>query len=385
MTDHERPGKQTEPGDNAAEARALSERAARLFADGNLEDALLDYSRACERVPEVPEGHYNLAAAHSACGNTDAALDVIEKASQQFPDNALIHYGKACVLESRGQLDEALASYTIALSLDPGHTDAWYGVGVLLCRAGDPLRASGFFKRALDVDPDHAQSRYMREALSGVARTRPEAEFVRHLFDSYAPYYDQHMLDTLGYQAPDSLCSTVVAALDGCRATKALDLGCGTGLLGIRLRDDVDHLAGVDLAPGMLYKARESGCYDELACKDVFDFLGAQRQATYDLIVAADLFIYFADLEEVFAAIRSVLAPGGLFAYTVEQDQGDDWTVGPSGRFRHAQSYLEALCASLDFTSRSLERRVLRHDGGEPCQGFVVLWSAGQTDGQTSP
>lgn len=46
---------------------------------------------------------------------------------------------------------------------------------------------------------------------------------------------------------------------------RCIDLGCGTGLMGPLLRPHVGHLAGVDLSAGMVDKARQRGCYDELA------------------------------------------------------------------------------------------------------------------------
>jgi predicted TPR repeat methyltransferase len=217
----------------------------------------------------------------------------------------------------------------------------------------------------------------MRDALSGQARTRPDESFVRDLFDNYAPYYDEHMLEQLGYRAPELLCNTLADVLRGAPELRVLDLGCGTGLMGSRLRPRAAQLTGVDLAQGMLDRARALACYDRLECCDVVEYLGKQHQATQDLVIAADVFIYFAALEETFAAVRHVLQPGGIFAFTVEEHQGGDWSVGPSGRFRHSRAYLETLRDELDYTARSFERIVIRHEGSKPCQGFVIVWSAG--------
>ena len=359
-----------------ASAAAHSELAAHYYADGELGKSVREFELACELAPEVPQGHYNLAATLSACDEKSAALDVVEQAERDFPDSALIHYGKACVLQSLGRLDESLASFAIALELDPQHADTWYGVAVLLLRQGDPLRASSYFERALDVAPNHTGARYMRDALSGQARTRPDESFVRDLFESYAPYYDEHMLEQLGYRAPELLCNTLADVLRGAPKLRVLDLGCGTGLVGSRLRPQASQLIGVDLAQGMLDRARALACYDRLECCNVVEYLSKQHQATQDLVVAADLFIYFANLEEVFAAIKHVLQPGGIFAFTVEEHQSEGWAVGPSGRIRHSRAYLEALRDGLDYTAECFERIVIRHDGGEPCQGFVVAWSA---------
>jgi len=358
-----------------ANAAAHSELAAHYFAVGKLDESVREFELACKLAPDVLQGHYNLAATLSAHDEKDAALNVVEQAERNFPDSALVHYGKACVLQSLGRLDESLASFTIALELDPHHADTWYGVGVLLLRQGDPLRASSYFERALDVAPNHTGAQYMRDALSGQARTRPDESFVRDLFESYAPYYDEHMLEQLGYRAPELLCNTLADLTRDAPKLRVLDLGCGTGLMGSRLRPQAVQLIGVDLAQGMLNQAQALACYDQLECCNVVEYLKKQHRAMQDLVVAADLFIYFADLEEVFADIRQVLQPGGMFAFTVEEHQGEGWSVGPSGRFRHSRAYLETLRDELDYTARSFERIVIRHDGGEPCQGFVIAWS----------
>jgi len=362
---------------NPASAAAHSELAAHLYATGQLDKSLREFELACRLAPEVPQGHYNLAATLNACDDKGAALGVIEQAERVFPDSALIQYGKACVLQGLGRLDEAKASFKIALDLDPRHADAWYGLGVVLLCQGDSLRAGNAFERALDIAPEHAGARYMRDALSGQVRTRPDESFVRNLFDSYAAYYDEHMIGQLGYRAPELLCGALAAVLRGASDLRVLDLGCGTGLMASCLRPLAAHLTGVDLAQNMLNRARALACYDSLECCDVVEYLGKQHQSTQDLVVAADLFTYFADLEEVFAATRYVLEPGGVFAFTVEEHQGEGWSVGSSGRFRHARAYLESLRDELDYTTRFFERIVIRHEGGEPCRGFIIAWSAG--------
>lgn len=360
-----------------ANAAAHSELAAHLFAAGKLDKSVLEFELACKLAPEVPQGHYNLAATLNACDEKGAALSVIEQAERDFPDSALIYYGKACVLQGLGRLAESAASFRIALQLDPRHADAWYGLGVVLLRQGDSPGAGASFERALDISPDHTGACYMKGAFSGQVRSRPEESFVRDLFDSYASYYDEHMVAQLGYRVPELLSGALAAVLRGAGDLRVLDLGCGTGLMGSSLRPLAAQLTGVDLAQNMLNRARALACYDSLKCCDVVEYLGNQQQATQDLVVAADLFTYFAALDEVFAAIRHVLRPGGIFAFTVEEHQGEDWSVGPSGRFRHSRTYLETLRDSLDYTTRSFERVVIRHDGGEPCQGFVIAWSAG--------
>ena len=58
----------------------------------------------------------------------------------------------------------------------------------------------------------------------------------------------------------------------------ALDLGCGTGLVGERLRKMVRRLEGVDLSEAMLAEARRKQIYDRLHKGDLTQFLGGWRR-----------------------------------------------------------------------------------------------------------
>ena len=52
-----------------------------------------------------------------------------------------------------------------------------------------------------------------------------------------------------------------------------MDLGCGTGLFGIEIRQFCEHLEGVDLSEKMLDKAKEKNIYNNLIKQDILDYL----------------------------------------------------------------------------------------------------------------
>jgi SAM-dependent methyltransferase len=98
---------------------------------------------------------------------------------------------------------------------------------------------------------------------------------------------------------------------------RVLDLGAGTGLLAAMVRaahpDCV--LTLVDLSPAMLDKARRrfAGAAD-VTC-EVGDYARALPAGRFDLVVSALSIHHLADpaKRRLFAAVFSVLAPGGLF------------------------------------------------------------------------
>ncbi|MGB5684490.1 MAG: methyltransferase domain-containing protein, partial [Candidatus Electrothrix sp.] len=118
-----------------------------------------------------------------------------------------------------------------------------------------------------------------------------------------------------------------------------LDLGCGTGLAGKLFSPYCQQLSGVDLSGKMLAHAAKKGVYDRIVADDVVHFLCEDEQQ-YDLLVAADLLIYLADLEPLLCAAFQRTAPGGLFVFSTEHGEKNQWQVRQTGRFAHRPEYV---------------------------------------------
>ena len=163
-------------------------------------------------------------------------------------------------------------------------------------------------------------------------------------------------------------------AATGLQLTRAVDLGCGTGLAGPGLRIARSRLVGVDLSPRMLAKAEERGCYDALIEVDMMTFL-EQTSERFDLLFAADTLVYLGGLDDFFAAAARVAMPGGLLAFNVETTTLANWVLLPSGRFAHC---VEALLASAApwFTLRSSQPAFLRVEANQRVDGALVLLSS---------
>ena len=73
------------------------------------------------------------------------------------------------------------------------------------------------------------------------------------------------------------------------------------------LKPRTDRLTGIDLAGGMLDRARALGVYDRLERAEAVAWLEANAE-TFDLIVSADVLVYIGDLDPLFAAARRALA-----------------------------------------------------------------------------
>lgn len=218
--------------------------------------------------------------------------------------------------------------------------------------------------------PDDPILAYQLDALTERRNARAPRAYVTACFDKYAASFDAHLVDTLGYRAPQ-ICAHMLESSGLAPFGRALDLGCGTGLAAPHLAPFCGDLTGVDLSSQMLERARQRGLYARLMEADALDHL-LESDATYDLIVALDILIYFGDLGPLIEAAAARLKPGGLFAFSYETDPRADYALRPSGRFSHSNAYLDALCGR-DFSVVTTIDTTLRLEAARPVAGRIAL------------
>ena len=158
--------------------------------------------------------------------------------------------------------------------------------------------------------------------------------------------------------------------------SRVLDLGCGTGLIGVACSDlCIGPLIGIDISARMLARAASKQLYAELHEADLMHALESDTRG-YKLVLAADVLCYFGALEDVLARIYARLASGGLFLFTVEQleTSAAGWMLRAQGRYAHEHAYITAACLEAGFDIREIRAESLRQEAGAPVPGwFVVL------------
>jgi demethylmenaquinone methyltransferase / 2-methoxy-6-polyprenyl-1,4-benzoquinol methylase len=137
----------------------------------------------------------------------------------------------------------------------------------------------------------------------------PDRRFVRNLFSSLAPRYEEALLVySLGQDLRWK--RTMLDRLALHRGDRALDLACGTGLVLDRLRRQLgsSSVTGLDPNRTMLTQPHLPMGARRLvqANAERIPF----RDGSFDVVTAGYLFKYV-DLEQLFHEVRRVLAPGG--------------------------------------------------------------------------
>lgn len=257
-----------------------------------------------------------------------------------------------------------------------------------LCRDN----AENALRNAVSLDASCKEAQTLLDEISD--DTRKPKEFVAELFDSFADTFDEKLTQELEYRVPQIIGSKVAEILgkENFSVRNVLDAGCGTGLAGRELRKAIDGtneritLIGVDASPKMLEIAghctETKGCglptdsvsrggndsklYDALIDLDLEEMtlentlIPTSKASGFDLIVAADVFVYFGSLErvlEVFSGLHK--DQKGILVFSCERSTVEEAPLGyklmPTGRFAHTKDHvLNAASASgyalLDYT-----------------------------------
>lgn len=273
----------------------------------------------------------------------------------------------------RDEMEAIAADCRAKLMTQPDSLWLHFKLGETLRALGDRDGAIAAFRRCHAIDPSLGSDFYLSAMGLGEVPDKMPEKLVATLFNSYAETFEQHLVRTLKYQAPGKLAAVVKDVLgDGRPPLDVCDIGCGTGLAGEHLRPLARRLDGVDLSAGMIAKAREKRLYDRLIVGELCAALNEAR-LSYDLVVAADVLIYFGDLQPPFAAAHAALRPGGHFAFTVEKGDGDAPVLGEVTRYRHSGAYIERTAAATGFRVVRRDDFTLRFEKGIPVDSLLYV------------
>jgi predicted TPR repeat methyltransferase len=385
---------------------------------GDPEGAARDAAEAVILDPADPQGKAILGTALLNIGRIAEAVACMLEALAARPSDPILRTTLATALQAAGDPDTATQVLSDGIALNPASTDL-RNAAILLClRCRDFVRADRLaeqacaagiadactfgmkghalsslgrhdeaataYQEAYKLGPDDPYVRHLVVASGALPdSSRAPEDYVRAVFDGYADRFDEHLI-SLGYSIPGAIRRALLShpqIAAGEPVGPVLDLGCGTGLVGVALSDlPVGPFTGVDLSRRMLDHARARQIYDELREADIVADLTAHPRH-WPLILAADVLCYFGALEEVLALVHARLHPGGWFVFSVEELLADHdgvvpgdgrWALQHLGRYAHASDYVHEAAIAAGFRVLRTERLIARQESEVPVPGLVV-------------
>ena len=324
-------------------------------------------SAGSQRARHVPLAH----------GDLPQAAEAFQRAVAADPGQATVRNNLCHTLGKLKRFDASIAHGTEAVRLRPDYFEAWLNLGEVCYKAGRDSDAVTALDRALALDPGNDGLQHLRDSIAGVQTGRAPDDYIRSVFDRSAADFDRHLVGDLEYRTPQKMAQFLAPWLAGREGTLRIeDLGCGTGLSGVVLKPFAARMAGVDLSGQMLARARERDLYDALHEAEIAAYLDSRPPGECDLAAAMDVFVYLGDLAEVFRAVTRALAPGGLFALSVEKLDGEArFHLARSGRYAHSAAYLRSLAADNGLVEWRIEESAIRKEGGEPVIGLLAAFA----------
>lgn len=354
-----------------------------LYAKEDLSEAETFTRSLTTRYPNDGFGWKVFGSILTKTGRVPDSLAPLQKAASLMPMDWEAFNSLGCTHQSLGNAEYAEACYRRAIELKPGFLDALGNLAELLCEHNRFDDAIIIYRQRLQHAPEDGYTRHMLAKLTGQTTERAPDQYVSTVFDLYADNFDAHLTEKLRYNAPAQLVGLLTKHTTPDAVWDALDLGCGTGLVGLAMATHIKSLVGIDLSPKMLDKARARQLYQRLECADVLAAMQKEQASSYDAIVAADVFIYIGKIDDVIREAKRLLRPDGLLAFSIEvlenepgTEQEQAYRLESTGRYSQALGYLDKLASDNGFAVVDMVPCAIRTEGETPVNGCLALWKA---------
>lgn len=365
---------------------AYKDRGDECFKHGAMDEAVGYYRQAIAAHPGFAEAHNALGNVRREQGRWDEAVLCYRSAIAFAPELAGAHYGMGVALLEKLDVQNAKGCFERALDLKPDYASAHSAMGFILLQSGRPADALARFKTTVSIDPENGMALHLIASLTGANPESAPRQYVEKLFDGFADTFDAN-LHSLKYESPKDLVALITRySTPTAGKWNVLDLGCGTGLVGLEIAPYESQLVGVDLSVKMLEKARARNLYHRLECSDLLTMMQGEKSSSYDVVIAADTFIYVGKLDDVVREVKRLLCPGGFFAFSAEALEavpnvtlnqrvplGYHLQESPSCRYAHSLEYVSRLAFDNDLKIRESKIAHIRMSNGKSVKGYLVL------------
>jgi len=147
-------------------------------------------------------------------------------------------------------------------------------------------------------------------------------------YDQLATDYDTVVVEKWGYKMPKKVAAMCANELQVPLTAKLLDLGCGSGLVGVEMRKlgYTGTMTGVDMSKTSLDVSKKRNIYQRLQVGNLSESLVPSvvpREGMFDLAMCVGTTSYLSP--EVLAGWSKLIRPGGLIVLTHKTEVWKKW------------------------------------------------------------
>ena len=321
------------------------------------------YKQALDLSPKDIDALINYADMLYHAGRLLEALETCRQAVILAPHRPEISNNLGIIQKDLKEYDEALGLFFNALEKD--RTCGEYAVNIaetlVLMHRDTPDKALQIAQNWVKNYPENPLAHHTLASFGGSSPAYDSA-YSHIFFDNFASGYEE-TLSHLNYCLPQK-----IKQLLGTVKGTVLDLGCGTGLIAETLASADNHFIGVDISSQMLEIARSKQLYRELINQDILAYLQSRPLPRPDLIIAADVFCYMAELGPVF----NLCAPCPL-CFSIEKGTANSSCLMPSGRYTHHPDYIKHLLTSAGYSKINQYDIILRQENHQDVPGLIYI------------
>ncbi len=159
------------------EIRGTVKLAMELSREGKHAEAIEEYKKAIERMPDEPAIHGSMGDSYAKLGQNEEALAAYQKAVSLNTIDPAVYANMGLVLNAMGKIDESQEAFKKAAELDPASAaQNYYNIGITLINSGKSAEAAEAFQQAIAADEGYAEAYYqLGMSLSGSSETIPDA------------------------------------------------------------------------------------------------------------------------------------------------------------------------------------------------------------------
>ncbi|MDI9349626.1 MAG: methyltransferase domain-containing protein [Candidatus Symbiobacter sp.] len=350
-----------------------------LVAARKFDQAALCFAEALKLKPDNLNYCQHLARTFELMEAPKAAIELYQAMIAQDPMRELTYHQVANLLEATGDYAGVLAVYEQAIENNCVTSEIYRHAGMAARKLDMHDLAKARFMAGLALKPNDAVLlHFVSLGNQTTPKSLPDA-FVAERYNQLAATYESELI-LRNIRAPGLIRSALIKIRPRIspdrpnpqKLSSVLDLGCGTGIIGIMVSDLTVLLKGVDLSGQMLNLAQSKGIYHELQHVSAQKILTDETRM-YEVITASGLMPYIGEAENFAAILYSRLQPNGVAIFDFESGEDSDrYALNSSGLFLHHPDYIKLSLEKAGFEIAAFDSELLwRHDGVDH-MGYVV-------------